>query len=84
MRRETTSSMRYLNPEERHQIVGSYYAREGYYEYIKTLLFLGTVKSDVKTLVAGELTETTIVYEVGASGLAYGAWINGAFKILFS
>lgn len=46
----------------------------------KTLPFLGTVKSDAKTLVAGEWTEITIVYEIGASGLADGAWIKGTFK----
>lgn len=72
--------MRYLNAEKRHQIVGSYYAPEGYYEYTKTLPFLGTVRSDMRTLVAGEWTEITIVYEVGASGLADGAWIKGTFK----
>lgn len=80
MRREKTGSMRYLSAEKRHQIVGSYYAPEGYYEYTKTLPFLGTVTSDVRTLVAGEWTEINIVYEVGASGLADGAWIKGTFK----
>lgn len=29
---------------------------------------------------AGEWTEITIVYEVGASGLADGAWIKRTFK----
>ena len=71
--------MRYLIAEERQQ-VGPYYTPQGYYEYTKTLPFLGTVKSDVKRLVAGEWTEITIVYEVGASGLADGAWIKGTFK----
>lgn len=71
--------MRYLNAEERQQ-TGPYNAPKGYYEYTKTLPFLGTVKSDVRTLVAGEWTEITMVYEVGASGLADGAWIKGTFK----
>lgn len=72
--------MRYLNAEERHQLAGPYHAPQGFYEYIKTLPFLGAVKSDVKTLRAGEWTEIVIVYEVGAAGLADGAWIKGTFK----
>lgn len=72
--------MRYLNVEERHEVVGPYHAPGGYYEYTKTLPFLGTVKSEAKRLVAGQWTEIIIVYEVGASGLADGAWIKGTFK----
>lgn len=72
--------MRYLNVEERRQLLGPYHAPQGYYEYIKILPFLETVKSNVQTLVAGQWTEILIVYEVGASGLADGTWIKGIFK----
>lgn len=71
--------MRYLDTKSR-EIAGPYRAPEGYYEYTKSLPFLGTVKSDVQTLIAGQWTEITIVYEIGASGLADGAWIKGTFK----
>lgn len=61
-------------------MAGEYFAPEGLYEYTKSLPFLGTVKSNVQTLTAGEWTEITLTYEVGASGLADGAWIKGTFK----
>lgn len=71
--------MRYLDNKAR-EIAGPYHFPEGYYEYTKNLPFLGTVKSNVETLLAGQWTEIAIVYEVGASGLADGAWIKGTFK----
>lgn len=72
--------MKYLTIEERQQVVGEYFAPKGLYEYTKSLPFLGRVKSDVSTLVAGEWTELILDYEVGASGLADGAWIKATFK----
>lgn len=72
--------MKYLTADERRQIVGEYFAPEGLYEYTKSLPFLGRVKSDVTTLTAGEWTELVLDYEVGASGLADGAWIKATFK----
>lgn len=72
--------MKYLDESERRQVVGEYFAPTGLYEYTKSLPFLGTVKSNIETLIAGEWTEIVIVYEVGASGLADGAWIKGTFK----
>jgi hypothetical protein len=72
--------MKNLDETERRQVVGEYFAPAGLYEYTKSLPFLGTVESNVETLVAGEWTEIVIVYEVGASGLADGAWIKGTFK----
>jgi hypothetical protein len=72
--------MKFLTTDERKSAAGEYFAPEGLYEYTKSLPFLGTVKSNVSTLVAGEWTEIVLTYEVGASGLADGAWIKGTFK----
>lgn len=72
--------MKILTAAERYELAGSYFAPEGLYEYTKSLPFVGKVWSDVKTLVAGEWTEIVINFEVGASGLADGAWIKGTFK----
>lgn len=72
--------MKYLDGLERRQVAGEYFAPTGFYEYTKNLPFLGSVNSNIETLVAGEWTEVVIVYEVGASGLADGAWIKGTFK----
>lgn len=66
--------MRYLNPGAP---LGLYHAPQAYYGYTKALPFQGTVKSNVQTLVVGKWTGIVIVYEVGASGLADGAWIKG-------
>ena len=73
-------TMKYLTGDERHQLAGNYFAPEGLYEYTKSLPFVGRVKSNISTLVAGEWTEIILEYEVGASGLADGAWIKGTFK----
>ncbi|KAJ5930983.1 hypothetical protein N7466_006476 [Penicillium verhagenii] len=72
--------MKNLSVDDRFQLAGDYSAPKGLYEYTKTLPFTGRVKSNVKSLVAGEWTEITLEYEVGASGLADGAWIKGTFK----
>lgn len=72
--------MKYLTAYERTQVAGEYFAPEGLYEYTKRLPFLGRVKSNTKTLVAGEWAELVLDYEVGASGLADGAWIKATFK----
>ena len=72
--------MKTLSDDELRQIVGPYTAPTGLYQYTKSLPFLGTVTSDVSSLVAGQWTEITITYTVGGSGLADGAWIKGTFK----
>lgn len=72
--------MKTLTAAERHELAGPYVAPEGLYEYTKSLPFVGKVWSNVQTLTAGEWTEIVINFEVGASGLADGAWIKGTFK----
>ncbi|RZN33567.1 hypothetical protein [Bradyrhizobium sp. Leo121] len=59
---------------------GRYVAPQGLYEQNKALPFLGRVSCSREQLVAGEWTEIELVYEVGAVGLADGAWLKLAFK----
>ncbi len=59
---------------------GDYTAPRGLYERNKALPFLGRLHCDRRQLVAGEWTELMLTYEVGASGLADGAWLKLAFK----
>ncbi|KAL4912086.1 hypothetical protein BDW62DRAFT_216613 [Aspergillus aurantiobrunneus] len=72
--------MKYLTASERHELASAHFAPEGLYEYTKSLPFVGRVESDVTSVVAGQWTEIILDYEVGASGLADGAWIKGTFK----
>lgn len=59
---------------------GHYIAPLGLYERNKSRPFLGGIRCDRRELIAGEWTELVLVYEVGASGLADGAWLKLAFK----
>lgn len=59
---------------------GHYIAPTGLYERNKARPFLGSIRCDRQQLVAGQWDELTFVYEVGASGLADGAWLKLAFK----
>lgn len=72
--------MKYLSASQRYELAGDYFAPEGLYEYTKSLPFVGQVKSNVTSIVTGEWTEIIMDYEVGASGLADGAWIKATFK----
>lgn len=59
---------------------GAFIAPKGLYEQNKALPFLGRVSCNRSRLVAGEWAELELVYEVGAVGLADGAWLKLAFK----
>lgn len=59
---------------------GHYIAPIGLYERNKARPFLGSITCDRQTLTAGQWDEITFIYEVGASGLADGAWLKLAFK----
>ncbi|PNG26171.1 hypothetical protein [Methylocella silvestris] len=59
---------------------GDYIAPQGYYEKTQAMPFLGRVKCSASVIKAGEWTELLLDYEVGASGLADGAWIKATFK----
>lgn len=65
-----------FNPKD----AGNYIAPVGLYERNKARPFLGSISCDRHTLEAGQWDEITFVYEVGASGLADGAWLKLAFK----
>lgn len=60
--------------------LGEYIAPKGLYEKTKAMPFLGSVRCNVDRLEAGEWTEIVLDYEVGASGIADGAWIKATFK----
>ncbi|KAG6364772.1 hypothetical protein INS49_006376 [Diaporthe citri] len=72
--------MKQLSKDELGALAGSYFAPEGSYQYIKELPFLGSLRCNTTSLVAGQWTEVVITYTVGGSGLADGAWIKGTFK----
>jgi hypothetical protein len=59
---------------------GDYFHPEGYLEYVSTLPFLGRLNCAVQTIVTGSWQEILLDYEVGASGIADGAWIKITFK----
>ena len=58
----------------------AYVAPEGYYELTKAMPFLGAARCETREIAAGRWLELVLDYEVGASGLADGAWIKAAFK----
>lgn len=60
--------------------LGPYFAPEGLYEKTKAMSFLGKVTCNIEQLVAGEWTEVVLDYELGASGMADGAWFKATFK----
>ena len=72
--------MKKMSEEELKAVLGDYVAPEGLYARTKEMPFLGKVSCNVETLVAGEWTEVILDYEVGASGIADGAWIKATFK----
>ena len=56
--------------------LGHYVAPQGLYELNKARPFAGRVTCNVDRLVAGSWNEIVLDYEVGASGIADGAWFN--------
>ncbi len=66
--------------EGRRKLIGEYVSPAGYYEKTKAMPFLGKATCYTTEVVAGSWQEIIIDYEVGASGLADGAWIKATFK----
>src|SRR2546425_8399308 len=60
--------------------LGDFRAPQGLYEKTKQMPFLGRVSCNIDRLVAGEWTEVVLDYELGASGMADGAWFKATFK----
>lgn len=62
------------------QQLGDYFHPQGYAEYTGTLPFLGRLHCATQRIEAGSWQEILLDYEVGAAGLADGAWIKVTFK----
>ena len=60
--------------------LGNYFGPRGLYAKTKQMPFLGRVTCNIDRLVAGDWTEVILDYEVGASGMADGAWFKATFK----
>jgi hypothetical protein len=60
--------------------LGAHVAPAGLYERHKALAFAGRVSCNVAHLEAGSWQEIVLDYEVGASGVADGAWLKATFK----
>lgn len=69
-----------MSQAEFDQILGQYFHPQGYLEYVNTLPFLGRLHCSTKQIEAGSWQEILFDYEVGASGIADGAWIKVSFK----
>jgi len=72
--------MKKLSPDQLEQLLGEYTAPQGLYTKSKDRPFLGKVTCNVNNLEAGSWTEVILDYEVGASGIADGAWLKATFK----
>src|SRR3954471_24573165 len=66
--------------EELRKRLGAYVAPTGLYDRNKARPFVGKVSCNVDRLVAGSWNEIVLDYEVGASGVADGAWFKATFK----
>ena len=72
--------MKKMTQAELNKKLGSYIAPKGLYQKTKSLPFMGAVSCNVTRLVAGEWTEIVLDYQIGASGMADGAWVKATFK----
>jgi len=72
--------MKKLSPDQLEQLLGEYTAPQGLYTKSKDRPFLGKVTCNIDRLEAGSWTEVILDYEVGASGIADGAWLKATFK----
>lgn len=60
--------------------LGPHFAPAGLYERLQHLPFAGRLHCEVCQVEAGSWQEILIVYEVGSSGIADGAWFKLTFK----
>lgn len=73
--------MKKMSDSELKKLLGDEYtAPKGLYQKTKSMTFLGKVTCHTEKLVAGSWEEIVLDYEVGASGIADGAWIKATFK----
>lgn len=69
-----------LTEEKLRKRLGSYIAPPGLYDRNKARPFIGKVTCNTDRLIAGSWNEIVLDYEVGASGVADGAWFKATFK----
>jgi hypothetical protein len=69
-----------LTERDLRERLGEYVAPSGLYDRNKTRPFAGRVTCNVDRIVAGSWNEIVLDYEVGASGVADGAWFKVTFK----
>jgi hypothetical protein len=74
------ASNRQHSEKELRKKLGHYHAPEGLYDRNKARPFVGSVTCNVDRLVAGSWNEIVLDYEIGASGVADGAWFKATFK----
>jgi len=72
--------MKKMTESELREKLGNYVAPVGLYEKTKSMPFLGKVTSNISGLIAGSWQEIVLDIEIGASGLADGAWVKATFK----
>jgi len=72
--------MKKMSDAELKKTLGDYTAPKGLYAKTKDMTFLGKVSCNIEKLIAGQWEEIVLDYEVGASGIADGAWIKATFK----
>jgi len=72
--------MKRMTDSELKAKLGDYVSPKGLYQKTKDMPFLGSVTCNVDRLVAGSWDEILLDYEVGASGIADGAWFKATFK----
>lgn len=72
--------MKKLTESQLKELLGEYIAPEGLYSKTKEMPFLGKVSCHIEKLAAGSWHEIVLDYEVGASGIADGAWLKATFK----
>ena len=72
--------MKKTSEQELKKSLGYYIAPQGLYDKTKAMSFLGKVTCNIDKLVAGSWQEIVLDYEIGASGIADGAWLKVTFK----
>jgi hypothetical protein len=70
----------YISNENPSPLLGEYIHPQGYLEYVSSLPFLGRLSCSTRQIEAGSWQEIVLDYEVGACGIADGAWIKITFK----
>jgi hypothetical protein len=69
-----------LDEKKLRGLLGEYFAPAGLYDSTTRMPFLGRVTCNVNELTAGQWAEIVLDYELGASGMADGAWFKATFK----